>query len=371
MDQSSKLKQGTLIQLRHVTTKQYLKGTIHFVVMRSFLRNKELEDYYLGTTPKEDDFYTYFIIEKYLPTDNNLELGNIVSIKNYGLQQYVNLNPQKQSEVTKQCYACVCQDKHYFVIQPQNNIFTSNSNSIDTSIAQKYVRFTSIDNGYSLHSHIVSYKSQNLSQYNEVSGIKNCDNNTLWEILPVQENSIKNFIHKVQTYEQIKIYNGDVIILRNLLTGWTLHSHTTCYKSTKLQEVSLFSYPRDNNDFWIITKANLKERDDGIFRKNDEIVLRHNQTQKFLSCSNMQSYSQSGYQVHGSECSANIGFSFEQFDNQPLQVNHPFLIKHSTKNLYLSQSNFQTESKIGIQKEAVFVQNVTDLCLWVVELRKQ
>ncbi|CAD8132144.1 unnamed protein product [Paramecium pentaurelia] len=371
MDQSSRLQQGILIQLRNVATKQYLKGTIHFVTMKSFFRQKELEEYYLGTTQKEDDFYTYFIIQKYLPTNNNLELGDIVSIQNYGQVQYVNLNSKRQSEVTKQCYAYLGEEKHYFVIQSDNDIFTNNCQTIETSITNKYLRFTSIDNGYSLHSHPKAYKAQHVSQYNEVSGYKNCDENTLWEILPVKQNQIKGFIHKVQTYQLIQIYCGDIIIIRNLKTGWTLHSHTTCYKSTKLQEVSLFSYPRDNNDFWIITKSNLKDIDDGILKKNDEIILQHYQTNRFLQCSNFQSYSQSGLQVYGSDSKPMTGFLFEQFDNFPLRVNHPFVIKNSTNNLYLSCSNFQTESKIGTQQEAVFVQKINDQCLWVVEFRKQ
>ncbi|CAD8138647.1 unnamed protein product [Paramecium pentaurelia] len=368
MDQQLNIQQGKLLQLRHVTTQQYLKGTIHFVIEKNLFGQKELDEYYLGTTPKEDDFYTYFILEKYQPTNNDLELGDIVSIQNYGQQQFVRLNSSKKSEVTQQCYAYLGDEKHYFVIQPEKDIFINNCNAIDTSISNKYVRFTSIDNGYSLHSHLRTYKSENVSQYNEVTGYKNCDKNDLWEIIPVHENKTKNFAHKVQTFEPIQINSGNTIIIRNFWTGWSLHSHKTCYKSTKDQEVSLFSYPRDQNDYWIITKFNSKEKDDGTLRKNDEILLQHNQTKKFLACSNVQSYSQSGFQVYGLEGKPMKGFLLSEFENSPLRVNQPFLIKHLTKDLYLSQSNFQTESKIGTQQEAVFVEKFNGLCLWVLEL---
>lgn len=50
------------------------------MVEKGLFGQKELDEYYLGTTPKQDDFYTYFILEKYLPTNNDLELGDVVSI---------------------------------------------------------------------------------------------------------------------------------------------------------------------------------------------------------------------------------------------------------------------------------------------------
>lgn len=55
---------GNLIKIRHLKTKGYLKGTIHSYVERSFLKKKEIDELYIGTTPDADDFYTNFIIEK-------------------------------------------------------------------------------------------------------------------------------------------------------------------------------------------------------------------------------------------------------------------------------------------------------------------
>ncbi|CAD8054363.1 unnamed protein product [Paramecium sonneborni] len=371
INESVQIEQGKLYQIRHQATKLYLKGTIHFIVEKKLFSTKELDEYYLGTSIKEEDFYTYFIFEKYLPTDNNIELGNIVSILNYGQQYYVSLNKDKKSEVTNQCYAYLGQEKHYFIIQPEKDVFASNINSIETSIKNNLVRFTSIHNGYSLHSHFNTYKTEKVAQYHEVTGYKNQDENDLWEIIPVKENSIKNFIPKIKKYEPIQIFNEDIIILRNFWTGWALHSHQINYRSSKAQEVTLACYEREQNDLWIITKLNIKENDDGIIRRNDEIVLQHKQTKKFLSWSNFLTYSQSGYQVQGLNSKPITGFQLEYFENQPLRVNSPFLIKIINKNLYLSQQNIQTESKAGSQKEAAFVQKFSGSCLWVVESRNK
>ncbi|CAK72753.1 unnamed protein product (macronuclear) [Paramecium tetraurelia] len=370
MDQQAKILQGRLIQIRHVATKQYLKGTIHLVIEKTMFKKKELDQYYLGTTPKEDDFYTYFILQKYQPTENDLRLGDVVAIQNYGQQQFVNLNAQKKSEVTQQCYAYLDEEKHYFVIRPEKDIFLNNQNAIDNSIDKKYVRITSIDNGYSLHSHLRTYKTESVSQYNEVTGYKNCDENDLWELLPVHENLTKGFQPQAQTLEPIQINYGSTIIIRNFWTGWTLHSHKTCYKSTKAQEISLYSYPRDENDFWIIQKLNQEDKADRALRKNHEIWIQHNITKRFLSCANVLSYSQSGYQACGLEGKPMTGLLLQEFENSPLRMNQPFVIKHLTKDLYLSQSKFQTESKIGSQQEAVFVEQFNGLCLWIIELQK-
>ncbi|CAD8136245.1 unnamed protein product [Paramecium octaurelia] len=370
MDQQLKILQGRLLQIRHVATKQYLKGTIHLVVEKTMFGQKELDQYYLGTTPKEDDFYTYFILHKYQLTENDLGLGDVVAIQNYGQQQFINLNAQKKSEVTQQCFAYLDEQKHYFVIKPEKDIFVNNYNAIDTSIDKKYVRITSIDNGFSLHSHCRTYKTESVSQYNEVTGYKNCDENDLWELLPVQEGLAKGFQPQVQTLEPIQIKSGDTIIIRNFWTGWSLHSHKTCYKSTKFQEVSLYSYPRDENDFWRIQKINQNQKDDKVLRKNDEVLIQHNNTKKFLSCANVLSYSQSGYQAYGLEGKPMTGLLLSEFENSPLRANQPFVIKHLTKDLYLSQSKCQTESKIGTQQEAVFVEKFNGLCLWIVELKQ-
>lgn len=46
--------------------------------------------------------------------------------------------------------------------------------------------------------------------------------------------------------------------------------------SSVILEIVLFIIILIENDCWIITKFHNKENDDGIFRKNDEILLQHN-----------------------------------------------------------------------------------------------
>ncbi|CAD8085450.1 unnamed protein product [Paramecium primaurelia] len=344
-----------LLQLQCQISKKYLSGNIH-LQQKVIGKNKEINSLTLEINVNEDS--TNFIVELQDDTENQfLYYGDLIAIKHFKSQLYVNISRDQKHEEQKEVF--LNDEPEYFVIQPPEKENSSLLKYINQQITYPF-RLQSSDNRNYLLTHQKNDNNfqlkgrQKLECKNQLEGVWNFVNSLS------KNNNIQIFDRVISA--PIFIESGRKVIIRNWWTGFTLHSHNSQSQQGRTQEVTCYSHPRDENDYWSIVKQHSKNTSKFI-NYDDQIFLQHLTTGKYLNGSEQDSYSKLGKLVF---CSDNfLLLNTQPFDDFILEMNKPFTIKFN--NYFLAQSSSKAESKIGIQRECIYVKNQTQACLWIIE----
>ncbi|CAK86404.1 unnamed protein product (macronuclear) [Paramecium tetraurelia] len=368
MEQKEQLpfKTFQLLQIQCQMNNKFLAGKLQ--IKQQILR-KQIETFQLKYLGDANDPDTHFIIELQDDFQNQfLYYGDIIAIKHFKSQLYVNVNHDQRHDHSGKADVSLMEKPEYFVIQPPEE---------DSILLLKYLnkkiddpfRLLSSDNRNYLFSHSQKEQNKTLVKAKQKLDVDN-KNEGVWKFVYFEsDNHILKMFNIVKS-QPIFVESGSKIIIRNWWTGFTLHSHTNMVQLGEVQEVTCFSHPRDKNDYWSIVKQQSKNKSKYINRE-DQIFLQHLQTALYLNVSDEESFSQLGHLVL---CSLQVQFFSLQskfslliiaFDEFILEMNKPFTIKFN--NYFLAQSPQAAESKIGIQQECIFVENQTPACLWIIE----
>ncbi|CAD8078085.1 unnamed protein product [Paramecium primaurelia] len=344
MEQNDQLpfKTFQLLQIQCQLSKKFLSGNIQ---LKQKYIGKDFEITSLSLQINGNDPDTHFIIELQNDTENKfLYYGDLIAIKHFKTQLYINVNHDQRSDHQKEADVCLMEQPEYFVIQPPEQDNTLLLKYLNKTITHPF-RLLSSDN----RKYLISQLQKNDNTFQIKSKQKfNANNETegVWNFVYI--NSTNNILKMFNRVYNLPIYveSGRKVIIRNLWTGFTLHSHNNITQLRKAQEVTCFSHPRDDNDYWSIVKQQSRNTSKYI-NCDDQIFLQHLKTALYLNGSDQESYSKLGQLVF---CSDEPQLFYTQsFDDFILEMNKPFTIKFN--NYFLAQSSSAAESKIGIQQE--------------------
>ncbi|CAK89154.1 unnamed protein product (macronuclear) [Paramecium tetraurelia] len=344
-----------LLQLQCQKTKKFLSGNVR---QESKLIGKSKSTLSLQMNANDDSIN--FIVELQDETENEfLCYGDLIAIKHFKSQLYVNTSNDNKHDELKEFEVYLNEEPEYFVIQPPEEENFSLLKYVNQHITHPF-RLLSSDN----RNYLIS-QQKNDNVFYSIGRQKLISKN--------QQEGIWNFVQSKSTNDNLKIFDRvhsapifietrRKIIIRNWWTGFTLHSHTFYSQQRKTQEVTCYSHPRDDNDYWSIVKQNSRNTSKFI-SYDDQIFLQHIETGKYLNGSDQDSFSKLGKLVLCSDNAALL--NTQAFDDFILEVNKPFTIKFN--NYFLAQSSSRAESNTGIQQECIYVKKQSQECLWIIE----
>ncbi|CAD8097941.1 unnamed protein product [Paramecium sonneborni] len=347
-----------LLQLQNLDNQQYLSGDLQ-IKQNFILKDEEISLFTLQNNINDPN--THFVLELQDEFRNQyLYYGDLIAIKHFKSQLYVNINHSQKPDEFQSVDAYLGEKPEYFVIQPKDEGNSTLLKYLNQKITHPFRLFSTDNRNY-----LISQQQKKKNKY-LVKGRKNQNDINLnigvWRFIFVeQQNNILKMFDNVSN-EPIFIESGKKVIIRNWLTGFTLHSHPIITKTANKQEVTVVSHPRDENDYWCIVKQNSRNTSKFI-NYDDQIFLQHLNTARYLNGTDQQSYSKQGNLVC---CTDQVHLFYTQaIDDFILEMYKPFTIKFN--NQFLAQSKSKAECNIGQQQECICVENQTQTCLWVIE----
>ncbi|CAD8058105.1 unnamed protein product [Paramecium primaurelia] len=359
-----------VIQIRNSTTGTYLTATGFNTQEKGFLfgSTTNINDYYVVGSDDPENHYTLWTIVKVFEDTNRINYGDIIFLKNLSTKMYLIYKFEKQSEVSHQIRVSLNynrQENYPFILQQQGEqIFQSKDYGIKNGVQLK-IQTRKLTNF--LQTSNKNYASKQIKDYKEISCGKE-NQNDYWEIIKLDPQKQKLF--DIKPIQQLimniqEIFNNDKIIIRNYKSGYSLHSHNNMYASTGQQEVTCFSYERDDNDLWIIKQSfNMAQNQ---IQNYMPINLIHKETMKFLSIDEKNlANSKNGNQIRCMQSSMQQSLNIQTIDNEQLIVGKPFLFVYQPMNKFLCQGPSLSEMQTT-QYEVILTDQLTTSCLWVIE----
>jgi dolichyl-phosphate-mannose--protein O-mannosyl transferase len=139
------------------------------------------------------------------------------------------------------------------------------------------IKLTSVENGFKLHSHSVSYGNSGSGQQS-VTGFKDSnDANSYFTVRGGYKTTPCSLGQKVACNSIIRLYHSN--------TKTWLHSHLFHSPLSSRQEVSAFG-GKDSGDDWLLEC----EEDSQFWKRESIITLKHVDTNMYLSCSDQFMY---------------------------------------------------------------------------------
>ncbi|CAD8093954.1 unnamed protein product [Paramecium sonneborni] len=364
-----------IVYIKHNETDCYLTDT-----------QVSYQNGYLLGTQKEQDQNSLWILEKYSPPNQGLKKpnytkveiwpGDMLVIRNGKTGNVITCNIGNKSPITKQGEMLVA-NQYEGTGEQQFILVFDKFDDINLS----RVKFVNVlDNNHALHSHNRQYK--NPKDFNEVTGYTGVDQNDYWTIIPATRSVRQSIVIKDQQADIDKpirprcykyIHNMDRVVIRNCLTGGSLHSHTSTYShGNKQQEITWrYCIRRDQNDWWLLELAGSNTDITNPISNNSLLFLTHTGTGKRLMHINGARNKKKDYLEVNCGIQDEAEFQIEGVEKgipelSTLVLEYPFRLKHIKTSQYLAALS-RPSSKTTFQGEVVLVGGKEQNTIWLVE----